>query len=66
MENVGVFYCHLEYLKANWYTNYMAFLYFSGLLVYFPRFGRLYHEKSGNPVVHVNERVRDTYIRAIK
>jgi hypothetical protein len=50
MEEVGVFYGHLVY--------FIIFGIFYGHLVYFvviwyiyPRFGMLYHEKSGNPDV---------------
>jgi hypothetical protein len=46
MENVGIFYGHLEYIMSNRYILWPL----SGYLVYFPRFGLLYREKSGNPV----------------
>jgi hypothetical protein len=49
MENVGIFYGHLEYITVIWYT-----LCPFGILVtiwfIFTRSGRLYKEKSGNPV----------------
>jgi hypothetical protein len=35
MENNGIFFVHMVYFMAIWYI--------------FPRFGMLYHEKSGNP-----------------
>jgi hypothetical protein len=37
----GIFYSHLEYIMAIWQ--------FIGNLVYFPRFGKLHQERSGNP-----------------
>jgi hypothetical protein len=48
MENIGIFYVHLEYFTAIWYNlwpfgNVDAFWYI------FPRFGILCLEKSGNP-----------------
>jgi hypothetical protein len=43
MENVGMFYGYLEY-----FTDMGIFCVD---LVYFPRFGMLYREKSGNPVL---------------
>jgi hypothetical protein len=48
MEESGIFYCHLVNFPAIWYSlwNFDALC---GHLVYFPRFGILYHEKSGNP-----------------
>jgi hypothetical protein len=49
MEIVGTIYGHLEYLTAIRYTEW-PFDIFCGHLVYFHRFGILYHEKSGNPV----------------
>jgi hypothetical protein len=42
--DLGKFYGHLEYITAIWW--------FSGILVYFPRFGKLNQEKSGNPAAH--------------
>jgi hypothetical protein len=41
MENVGIFYAHLEYM--------IAFGIFYGNFVYFPRFGTFCQAKSGNP-----------------
>jgi hypothetical protein len=38
----GLFYCHLVYFAAIWYS-----LWYFG--IYFPRFGMLHQEKSGNP-----------------
>jgi hypothetical protein len=50
MEDVGIFYGHL--------VHFMVFCYIlltlgivRGNLVYFPRFGILYQEKSGNPAL---------------
>jgi hypothetical protein len=49
MENLGIFYDHLVYFKA--IANILwPFGIFCGNLVYFPRFGILDQEKSGNPV----------------
>jgi hypothetical protein len=48
MENVGTFYCLLVYFMAI-LVYFMAIWQFSGDLVYFPHFGALHHEKSGNP-----------------
>jgi hypothetical protein len=48
MENAVTFYRHLEYFTAVWYMYFMAI----GLLS--ADFGILYHEKSGNPVLHYN------------
>jgi hypothetical protein len=39
MENDGIFYGHLEYFTVIWYI----------LWPYFPHFGMLCQEKSGNP-----------------
>jgi hypothetical protein len=41
MENVGIFYGHLEYL--------VYFMAACGYLVYISRFGIFYKEQSGNP-----------------
>jgi hypothetical protein len=38
----------LVYFTANWYILW-PFGIFNGYLVYFPRFGMMYIEKSGNP-----------------
>jgi hypothetical protein len=48
MEDVGTFYGHLVYFMAIWYVIRTLGI-FCGNLVYFPRFGTLYQEKSGNP-----------------
>jgi hypothetical protein len=48
MENIGIFYDHLVYFTA--IENILwPFHIYCGHLVYFPRFGTLYQEKSGNP-----------------
>jgi hypothetical protein len=64
MENLGIFYDHLVYFRA--LGN---ILWPFGIccvnLVYFPRFGILHQEKSGNPagqivslgLIHMNEKV---------
>jgi hypothetical protein len=49
MEEVGIFFGHLEYLTAINIVQFLAIWYFSGHLVYFPRFGIMCQEKSGNP-----------------
>jgi hypothetical protein len=43
MEDVGILYGHLVYSLAIWIS-----LWYFG--IYFPRFGMLHQEKSGNPV----------------
>jgi hypothetical protein len=48
VENVGTFYGHLEYFIIVWYTFVVFWHNFVGFL-YFPRFGMLRQEKSGNP-----------------
>jgi hypothetical protein len=52
----GVYSVHLVYFVAIWYTYVVVILHillpfgvFYGYLVYFPRFGMFYQEKSGNP-----------------
>jgi hypothetical protein len=47
MENVGIFYGHLEYFMTIWYVSW-PFCIFCGHLVFFPCFGMLYQEKSAN------------------
>jgi hypothetical protein len=48
MGEVGIFYGHFVYFTDIWY-NLWPFGEFVGYLVYFPRFGKNYREKSGNP-----------------
>jgi hypothetical protein len=44
-----VFFCHLEYITTIWYILWpFGFL----AAIWYPRFGILCHEKSGNPVEH--------------
>jgi hypothetical protein len=50
MEDVGIFYGHMVYFIAIWYILWPLGIFY-GYLVYFPRFGMLYHEKSGIPDV---------------
>jgi hypothetical protein len=57
MKDVGIFYVHLEYFMAIWYILW-PFWYI------YPRFGRLYQEQSGNPVLHTAA-VQRTYQRYI-
>jgi hypothetical protein len=53
MEKVGIFYDHLVYFTA--IGNILRlFGIFCGNLVYFPRFGILDQEKSGNPDMNGN------------
>jgi hypothetical protein len=44
----GIFYGHLLYFMAIWYILW-PFGIFCDRLIHSPRFGMLYHEKSGNP-----------------
>jgi hypothetical protein len=48
MKDVVIFYDHLVYFKAIWYSLWPVCI-FCGKLVYFSRFGIMYKEKSGNP-----------------
>jgi hypothetical protein len=48
MENLGLFYDHVVYFTAIEHILW-PFGIFCGHLVFFPRFGILYQEKSGNP-----------------
>jgi hypothetical protein len=50
MEDVGIFYGHLVHLTVFWYILWTFGIY-CGNWVYFPRFGILYQEKSGNPAM---------------
>jgi hypothetical protein len=58
MENVGIFYAHLEYVMAIWYIKcpfgicYGHLVYFMPIWYIFPRIGTLYQVKSGNPGCH--------------
>jgi hypothetical protein len=45
MENVGIFYAHLEYITAIWYILWS----FGNFVVILYVFGILCQEKSGNP-----------------
>jgi hypothetical protein len=55
MQNIGIFYGHLEYLTAIWHMYFMAIWYILWPFgICFPRFGMLYREKSGNPAVEGN------------
>jgi hypothetical protein len=53
---VYIFCGHLVYFTDKWYIYFVVIWYilrptgiFCGLLLQFPRFGKLYQEKSGNP-----------------
>jgi hypothetical protein len=48
MENVGIFYVHLEYVTAIWYIL-CSFRTSEVIWYILPRFGLLCQEKSGNP-----------------
>jgi hypothetical protein len=48
MENVGIFYAHLEYVMYTWYILW-SFGKFAIIWYISPRFGILRREKSGNP-----------------
>jgi hypothetical protein len=48
MKDVGIFYGHLVHFTVFSYILWSFGIVFRNL-VYFPRFGILYHEKSGNP-----------------
>jgi hypothetical protein len=51
MENLGIFYDHFDYFRA--IGNILwPFGIFYGNLVYFPRFGFLDQEQSGNPAIN--------------
>jgi hypothetical protein len=50
-EHIGLFYGQLVYFTANW-SILLPFGMFYDYLVYFPRFGILPEEKSGNPGGH--------------
>jgi hypothetical protein len=60
MENLGTFYYHSVYFTAIGNISW-PFGIFCGHLVFFPRFGILYREKSGNPVP--NSRKVDVRLR---
>jgi hypothetical protein len=49
MENAGIFYGHWEYFTVIWYILWPFCNVCSGNLVYFPHFGIMCQEKSGNP-----------------
>jgi hypothetical protein len=57
MENLGKFYYYLVYLTAIG-NSLWPFGIFCGNLVYFPRFGILDKEKSGNPALQRGRRLR--------
>jgi hypothetical protein len=51
MEDAGIFYGDLVNFSAIVYSFLGHFCIFCGNFVYFPRFGILYQEKSGNPAL---------------
>jgi hypothetical protein len=52
MEDIGTFFDHLVYFTAIGFILWSYLVIIFGLLIYFPRFGMLYQEKSGNPATH--------------
>jgi hypothetical protein len=52
IEDVGLFYGHLVYIKAIRYF-YGHLVYFMAIWYIFSRFGMLYQERSGNPALNV-------------
>jgi hypothetical protein len=56
MEDAGKCYVHLVYLKAIWYTYFMAIWCIQWLLVYFSPFGYFEAKKSGNPGFNLQPR----------
>jgi hypothetical protein len=55
MDNVGMFYGRLEYFRAYWYIYVIRpFGIVCCHLVFYPRFGILFQEKSGNPGLDEN------------
>jgi hypothetical protein len=61
-EDAGILYGHLANLPAIWYILW-HFGIFCGYLVYFPRFGILHHEKSGNPETEWKLKIRVSAFR---
>jgi hypothetical protein len=52
MGNDGIFCSHLEYIMVIWYILCLLGNLCSANLVYFPHFGIVCQNKSGNPDVH--------------
>jgi hypothetical protein len=52
MENDGTFYGHSVHFTVFCYILWTFGIVSCGNLIYFPRFGILYQEKSGNPATH--------------
>jgi hypothetical protein len=68
MENVGIFYVHVVYFTAIWYTLWTFGIFCGNLVyfvVYFSRFGMLYKEKSGNPDVYLQRELVPWLIRLL-
>jgi hypothetical protein len=61
MEDVGIFFGHLVYFTAIWYIVWPFgilcghLVNFTVIWYIFPHFGMLCHEKSGNPVLRIEE-----------
>jgi hypothetical protein len=53
MKDVGIFYGHLVYIRAIWYS-FVAISYNLWSFGIFFRFGMVYREKSGNPAQVLN------------
>jgi hypothetical protein len=49
LENVGVFYAHLEHITAIWYSLWPYGDFFGNYIYIFPHFGKLCQEKAGSP-----------------
>jgi hypothetical protein len=54
MEDVGIFYAHLVFLRLfDIVYGHLVYLWLFG--IYFSHLGMLYQEKSGNPCLHICE-----------
>jgi hypothetical protein len=51
IKNVGIFLCRLKYIKAIWYILWKFGKIAVCLVYFFPLFGKLRREKSGNPAI---------------
>jgi hypothetical protein len=60
MEDVGIFYGHLVHFTVFYYIL-LTFSIVCGNLVYFPRLGILYQEKSGNPGTQCSRKAVTTF-----
>jgi hypothetical protein len=62
MEDSGRFYGHLVNFQTIWYIL-LHYVILCGHFVYFPRFGILYHERSGNPELDHASNISNTNAR---